>query len=69
MPDDMVPKSDLIALKESHTKTLGELTKTHEAAVTSLGEEHTSAVEGLNTQIRTGTEEIGRTRDTITDLE
>ena len=69
MPDDMVPKSDLIALKEGQTKALGELTRTHEAAVTSLGEEHTSAVEGLNTQIRTGTEELGRARATVSELE
>ena len=69
MNDDMVPKSDLIALKEGHTKTLGELTKTHEDAITSLGTEHISAVEGLNTQLRTGTEELGRARATVTKLE
>ena len=69
MSDDVVPKSDLIALKEGHVKALGELTKTHEDAITSLGSEHTSAVEGLNTQLRTGNEELGRTRATVTKLE
>ena len=69
MTDDMVPKSDIIALKEGHTKALGELTKTHEDAITSLGSEHTSAVEGLNTQLRTGTEELGRARATVSKLE
>lgn len=69
MADDMVPKSDLIALKESQTKALGELGTKHTEAITSLGEEHTGIIDGLNTQIRTGTEELGRSRATITELE
>ncbi len=69
MTDDMVPKSDLIALKESNTKALGEQTKTHEEAITALGTEHSSAIEGLNTQVRTNTEELGRARATVKELE
>ncbi|KKN47222.1 hypothetical protein LCGC14_0665110 [marine sediment metagenome] len=67
--DDMVPKSDLIALKESHKTALGDLEKTHEEAITKLGDAHTSTVEGLNTQVRTGTEELGRARATVAELE
>lgn len=67
--DDMVPKSDLIAIKESGSKALGALKTEHASAITSLGEEHTSALEGLNTQIRTSTEELSRSRATIADLE
>ena len=45
MPDDgMVPKSDLIAIKASGAKALGELKTEHASAITSLGEEHTSAL-------------------------
>lgn len=65
----MVPESDLIALKESQTKALGDLKTEHTSAITSLGEEHTSKVTGLETQIKTSSEDLQRTRATVTDLE
>ncbi len=65
----MVPESDLIALKEGHKTALDDLGKTHAGEITKLGEEHTSTVEGLNTQVRTGTEDASRLRATVTELE
>ncbi len=65
----MVPESDLIALKESNKTALEELKTGHASEITELGNTHTSTIEGLNTQIRTGSEDGSRLRATITELE
>lgn len=65
----MVPESDLIALKESHTRVLGDLRTEHAGEITKLTGEHTSTAEGLQSQLKTGTEELSRQRATIAELE
>lgn len=65
----MVPESDLIALKESHKTALADLGTTHTGEISKLGEEHTSTLEGLQGQVKVGTDELVRVRATIKDLE
>ena len=69
----MVPESDLIAakesLKESHAGEISKLTETHEAAITDLNKEHTGLSDGLQSQLRTATEDASRLRATNTQLE
>ncbi len=66
---EMVPKSDLIALKESQTKVLEALRTEHAGEVTKLTGEHTSTAEGLTSQVKTSTEELSRLRANIAELE
>ena len=67
--DKMVPEKDLIALKESQTPALETLRTEHSGEITKLTEEHTSAVDGFQSQINTGTTDASRLRATIAELE
>lgn len=67
--DKMVPEKDLIALKESHGKALDSLRTDHAVEITKLTGEHTSTAEGLQSQIKTGSEDASRLRATIAELE
>ena len=71
MSEDLkqVPESDLIALKESHTKEIGELTTSHESALETIKGEHGTAVTELNSKARTANEELSRLRAANTQLE
>ncbi len=65
----MVPESDLIALKESHSAALAKATETHESALETLKTEHTGFSGGLQSQIRTAQEELSRLRAANAQLE
>lgn len=65
----MVPESDLIALKTSQGKVLEDLRTEHAGEITKLTGEHTSTAEGLQSQVKTGAEELSRVRATIAELE
>lgn len=66
---EMVPKSDLIALKESGAKALEELTKSHATALESAGTEHVEKVRTSESKAKTAEEETTRLRATVTTLE
>ena len=67
--DKMVPEKDLIALKEGQVKVLADLRTEYAGEITKLAGEHTSTSEGLQSQIKTGTEEASRLRATVAELE
>ena len=70
MSDDpkMVPESDLIAVKEGHTKEIETLATTHSSELETVKGEHGSAVDVLNSKIVTANEELSRLRATNTQL-
>lgn len=65
----MIPESDLIAVKESHTKELGELAVTHKSDIETMKGEHGTAIEELSSKATTANEELSRLRAANTQLE